>query len=103
MEITKSELRQILKTNTHNKTNLFKGVWVSQGYRFSDMFLKLKRIYYYTNDYFTLEFQGLLSSTPSIQIRFDEIKKIIKTQHSIVIKLTHDLTIMIYDNYAGIK
>jgi len=26
MEITKSELRQILKTNTHNKTNLFKGV-----------------------------------------------------------------------------
>lgn len=103
MKLTRLELREILKANTHNKTNLFKGVWLSQGQRFSDMFLSLKRIYYYTDDYFELEFNGTLTNSASMQIWFNEIRKITRTQHSVRIELSFGIVVTLYDNKAGIN
>jgi len=103
IKITRTELREILKSNTHNKTDVFKGVWISQGNRFADLFLKLKRIYYYTDDYFQLDLEGNLTSSPSIQIWFNEIRKITKSQHSIRIELSFGVVITLYDNKAGVN
>ena len=103
VKLSKSELRLILKKHTHNKTSLFKGVWLSQDNRFSDMFLKLKRIYYYTDDYFDLEIENSLSTGSSIQVWFKEIKLISRSEHTIRIELTKGIVLTIYDNYAGIN